>query len=207
MESRLRASAVVLAGMLVVCLLASTDSAAVRSNRSVGDTSPSVNLSRVKFCRSSTPCGWAVYVPFTRRVDYFMKNTCECPQGKACLRSHDDLSVSAYVYRCHVDTSDQGEVDEPHVSWSLHPQPFLAADKKWRIYFSLWCRPGDRNKFLSWLPACGGVQRHLAAILVTASLLLATCVFPSSLNIGHTIVLHNSRICTHKRIVPHSTVS
>jgi hypothetical protein len=43
--------------------------------RSVGDASPSVNLSRVKTCRSSTPCGWAVYVPFTRRVDYFMKNT------------------------------------------------------------------------------------------------------------------------------------
>ncbi|XP_034247332.1 uncharacterized protein LOC117649057 isoform X2 [Thrips palmi] len=53
-----------------------------------------------KVCHSTTPCGWAVYVPFTRRVDYFMKNTCECPKDRECLRTDDDLSVSAYVYRC-----------------------------------------------------------------------------------------------------------
>lgn len=28
-----------------------------------------------KVCHNRTPCGWAVYVPFTRTVDYFMKNT------------------------------------------------------------------------------------------------------------------------------------
>ena len=26
-------------------------------------------------CVNSTPCGWAIYTPFTRKVDYFMKNT------------------------------------------------------------------------------------------------------------------------------------
>ncbi|PSN52312.1 hypothetical protein C0J52_08532 [Blattella germanica] len=80
-------------------------------SRAVAESSPSVNLSEVKMCHNSTPCGWAVYIPFTRRVDYFMKNTCECPQGKVCLRTDDDLSVSAYVYRCHVDTTNQGEGD------------------------------------------------------------------------------------------------
>ncbi|KDR20986.1 uncharacterized protein LOC110828554 [Zootermopsis nevadensis] len=116
MDSHLRASAIVFAGMLLVCHLVSTDCAAVHSRRAVAETSPSVNLSLVKTCHSSTPCGWAVYVPFTRRVDYFMKNTCECPQGKACLRSDDDLSVSAYVYRCHEDTSQHGDVDDEHAS-------------------------------------------------------------------------------------------
>ena len=33
------------------------------------------DASEQKVCHSTTPCGWAVYVPFTRRVDYFMKNT------------------------------------------------------------------------------------------------------------------------------------
>ncbi|KAK3928526.1 Anaphase-promoting complex subunit 10 [Frankliniella fusca] len=57
-------------------------------------------MGELKVCHSTTPCGWAVYVPFTRRVDYFMKNTCECPKDRECLRTDDDLSVSAYVYRC-----------------------------------------------------------------------------------------------------------
>lgn len=29
----------------------------------------------VKTCHQNTPCGWAIYIPFTRRIDYFMKNT------------------------------------------------------------------------------------------------------------------------------------
>lgn len=33
------------------------------------------DMDEQKVCHSTTPCGWAVYVPFTRRVDYFMKNT------------------------------------------------------------------------------------------------------------------------------------
>ncbi|XP_069677691.1 uncharacterized protein [Periplaneta americana] len=116
MERQQRVSAVLLAGMIVASLLVASDGAAVLNRRAVAETSPSVNLSMVRTCHSSTPCGWAVYVPFTRRVDYFMKNTCECPQGKACIRSEDDLSVSAYVYRCQADTSEQGDGAEPQVS-------------------------------------------------------------------------------------------
>lgn len=29
----------------------------------------------VKVCHLNTPCGWAIYIPFIRRIDYFMKNT------------------------------------------------------------------------------------------------------------------------------------
>lgn len=31
-------------------------------------TTPSV-------CHARTPCAWAVYVPFTRKIEYFMTNT------------------------------------------------------------------------------------------------------------------------------------
>lgn len=117
MDRQLRVSAIILVSVLCVSLMVpAADCAAVHSRRAVAETGSSVNLSMVKICHSSTPCGWAVYIPFTRRVDYFMKNTCECPQGKACLRSDDDLSVSAYVYRCHVDTTDHGDEEESQVS-------------------------------------------------------------------------------------------
>lgn len=54
----------------------------------------------------NTACGWAVYNPFTRIVDYFMKNTCECPdKSYKCVRVGDDLSASAYVYRCRQNTT------------------------------------------------------------------------------------------------------
>jgi len=54
----------------------------------------------------NTPCGWAVYRPFTRRVEYFMKNICDCPDKTyKCVRADDDLSVSAYVYRCRQNTT------------------------------------------------------------------------------------------------------
>ncbi|XKL65740.1 hypothetical protein PGB90_009160 [Kerria lacca] len=67
----------------------------------------------VKICHGNTPCGWAVYIPLTRRVDYFMKNTCVCPSDKSCLRFDDDLSVSAYVYRCGEKTPTTEIVDVP----------------------------------------------------------------------------------------------
>uniref|UniRef100_A0A224Y274 Putative conserved secreted protein n=1 Tax=Panstrongylus lignarius TaxID=156445 RepID=A0A224Y274_9HEMI len=51
-------------------------------------------------CHARTPCAWAVYVPFTRKIEYYMTNTCECAKGKQCVRENDDISVSAYVYRC-----------------------------------------------------------------------------------------------------------
>nr|CAD7411635.1 unnamed protein product [Timema cristinae] len=70
--------------------------------RAVAETA---EMSLGNTCFNSTPCGWLVYVPFTRRADYFMKNTCECPKGMSCLRTDDDLSVSAYVYRCRTESS------------------------------------------------------------------------------------------------------
>ncbi|GLV32416.1 hypothetical protein CBL_00875 [Carabus blaptoides fortunei] len=51
-------------------------------------------------CQKSAPCGWAVYKPFVRTIEYFIKNRCLCPENKKCVRTDDDLSISAYVYRC-----------------------------------------------------------------------------------------------------------
>ncbi|KAJ3643130.1 hypothetical protein Zmor_025858 [Zophobas morio] len=54
-------------------------------------------------CQGRTPCGWAVYNRITRYIDYFMKNKCECSKEKKCLRDDDDISITAYVYRCKID--------------------------------------------------------------------------------------------------------
>ncbi|XP_060528837.1 uncharacterized protein LOC132703535 [Cylas formicarius] len=51
-------------------------------------------------CKDRVPCGWAVYNQITRNVDYFMKNTCECPQSLTCLKADEDISIQSYVYRC-----------------------------------------------------------------------------------------------------------
>lgn len=54
----------------------------------------------------NTPCGWAIYVPFTRTIHYFMKNICDCPdESYKCVRTDDDLSANAYVYRCRQNTT------------------------------------------------------------------------------------------------------
>lgn len=51
-------------------------------------------------CGENTACGWAVYKPFTRSVENYMRNTCTCVEPTKCIRTDDDLSISAYVYRC-----------------------------------------------------------------------------------------------------------
>ncbi|VVC28243.1 Hypothetical protein CINCED_3A020351 [Cinara cedri] len=61
---------------------------------------PTITGMPLKMCSPNSPCGWAIYVPFSRRIDYFMKNTCECKNTQSCLKSDDDLSINAYVYRC-----------------------------------------------------------------------------------------------------------
>ncbi|XP_053670123.1 uncharacterized protein LOC128720479 [Anopheles nili] len=53
-----------------------------------------------KLCEGNTPCGWGVYDPSTRVIENFMKNTCDCENMKQCVRTDDDVSISAYVYRC-----------------------------------------------------------------------------------------------------------
>ncbi|XP_050434752.1 uncharacterized protein LOC126841965 [Adelges cooleyi] len=85
-----------------LCLILSTTGASpVHSSidkRSIASGSESTP----KICHHNTPCGWAIYIPFTRRIDYFMKNTCDCDSTLACLKTDDDLSVNAYVYRCKI---------------------------------------------------------------------------------------------------------
>ncbi|CAL1268027.1 unnamed protein product [Larinioides sclopetarius] len=51
-------------------------------------------------CSMTTPCGWEIYKPYIRTVEYFMKSPCDCPSGTRCVRSSDDISISAFVYRC-----------------------------------------------------------------------------------------------------------
>ncbi|KAF7994547.1 hypothetical protein HCN44_004019 [Aphidius gifuensis] len=52
------------------------------------------------------PCGWAVYIPSTRQIESFITNVCTCPDSTyECIRTDDDLSVSAYVYRCRQNTT------------------------------------------------------------------------------------------------------
>ncbi|EFN67819.1 hypothetical protein EAG_07317 [Camponotus floridanus] len=52
-----------------------------------------------RYCYN-TACGWAVYERDLRSIEYYMRNTCDCPDTYKCVRVGDDLSASAYVYRC-----------------------------------------------------------------------------------------------------------
>ncbi|XP_011312150.1 uncharacterized protein [Fopius arisanus] len=57
------------------------------------------------FCRSQ-PCGWVVYKQFTRQLQTFISNICTCSDSSfKCIRTDDDLSVSAYVYHCRQNTT------------------------------------------------------------------------------------------------------
>lgn len=59
-----------------------------------------------RYMCQGNPCGWAIYKKFTRQVEYFMKNTCECPDySYKCLHAEDDLSASAYVFRCQQNST------------------------------------------------------------------------------------------------------
>ncbi|XP_011690872.1 PREDICTED: uncharacterized protein LOC105451869 isoform X2 [Wasmannia auropunctata] len=64
----------------------------------------------IRICYIEEICGWAVYCPATnnttRYIDYFMKNTCKCPdESYKCVRVRDNLSTSAYEYRCRQNTT------------------------------------------------------------------------------------------------------
>ncbi|XP_071445909.1 uncharacterized protein [Hetaerina americana] len=99
-----------------VLLLLAVSSAAYSIPRAKRATSGSTAVSQVsgemdtniKVCHNSTPCGWAVYAPYTRHVQYFVKNTCECSRGRACRMAEDDLSASAFVYRCYSEATPTG---------------------------------------------------------------------------------------------------
>ncbi|GFS46478.1 uncharacterized protein NPIL_248811 [Nephila pilipes] len=76
---------------LLMCLLfVSMDARSIK--RSAGETR--------SICSKTTPCGWEIYKPYIRTVEYFMKSPCDCPSGSRCTRSSDDISISAFVYRC-----------------------------------------------------------------------------------------------------------
>lgn len=68
-------------------------------------------------CSDNTPCGWAVYTRFTRVVDYFMKNTCTCKTGLECIRVDDDVSVSAYIYKCREVPNRNSKGGDGATSW------------------------------------------------------------------------------------------
>ncbi|CRL05497.1 CLUMA_CG018220, isoform A [Clunio marinus] len=64
-----------------------------------------VTESTTKFsqCSLNNPCGWAVYGNSkTKKTQYYIRNTCLCKKEHSCLRTNEDLSLSAYVYRCKV---------------------------------------------------------------------------------------------------------
>ncbi|GIY79083.1 hypothetical protein CEXT_388571 [Caerostris extrusa] len=58
-------------------------------------------------CSMTTPCGWEIYKPYIRTIEYFMKSPCDCPSGTHCARSSDDISISAFVYRCSPSNGDE----------------------------------------------------------------------------------------------------
>ncbi|XP_015379565.1 PREDICTED: uncharacterized protein LOC107173513 [Diuraphis noxia] len=85
--------------MVCLCLLSNAGAAVAHQRRAIAPATENATAP-IKECHQNNPCGWAIYVPFTRRIDYFMKNTCICNPNLACLKTDDDLSVNAYVYRC-----------------------------------------------------------------------------------------------------------
>ncbi|XP_015913659.1 uncharacterized protein [Parasteatoda tepidariorum] len=64
------------------------------------------------WCSRSTPCGWEVYRPFWRNVEYFIKSPCDCPEDLDCVRIYDDISISAYVHLCRA--RDEEVIVWPH---------------------------------------------------------------------------------------------
>ncbi|CAG7733311.1 unnamed protein product [Allacma fusca] len=51
-------------------------------------------------CRSNGVCGWEVYDSYTRNREYYVSSSCKCTAAELCIRMEDDISISAYVYRC-----------------------------------------------------------------------------------------------------------
>ncbi|CAD6214778.1 GSCOCG00004212001-RA-CDS [Cotesia congregata] len=60
------------------------------------------------------PCAWATYHPITRRVNDYITNTCKCSEQKpSCEKTHDDLSISAYVHHCRPSTINSENPEIP----------------------------------------------------------------------------------------------
>ncbi|CAB3370866.1 Hypothetical predicted protein [Cloeon dipterum] len=99
----------------IATLLRSAQSATI-SKRSVDGGSGNHSVKETdqdKICHVSTPCGWAVYQPITRKISYFLRNTCRCAETKKCIKTSDDLSSKAYMYMCR----EPPVIQQDH-SWS-----------------------------------------------------------------------------------------
>jgi len=62
-------------------------------------TTVTTTTKKIKYCRSLN-CGWAKYTPFTRIIEYYYKNTCECRDHQYCIRVGENPQASAYDYKC-----------------------------------------------------------------------------------------------------------
>ncbi|XP_078052845.1 uncharacterized protein LOC144478641 isoform X1 [Augochlora pura] len=107
----------------VVCLATFSLSAAVRSEefaeqlrRIVHDMNPdSLRTQRATESQTDdrpqrncydTPCGWNPFHAGNRRATIFMANTCRCPdETYKCVRTGENVSMSAYVYHCRQNTT------------------------------------------------------------------------------------------------------
>ncbi|CAD7088964.1 unnamed protein product [Hermetia illucens] len=89
---------VFLLGLLSVLLIVpaffatSTQAASVYRKRSTSN-----------ICHPGARCGWYVYNKTTRHLEDPHK-ACECPKNELCTRTEDDISISAYVYRCRPES-------------------------------------------------------------------------------------------------------
>lgn len=51
-------------------------------------------------CPHMGACGWGVYGENKKKIKYFIRNTCRCSAEYGCLLDDEDLSLSAFIYRC-----------------------------------------------------------------------------------------------------------
>ncbi|CAL1263584.1 unnamed protein product [Larinioides sclopetarius] len=59
-------------------------------------------------CGVYTPCGWYTYERYTHRLKAWEGSPCDCREGMECASYRDNISISAYEYRCMNVTSSAG---------------------------------------------------------------------------------------------------
>ncbi|XP_055381807.1 uncharacterized protein LOC129612277 [Condylostylus longicornis] len=92
----------ILSLIAIILIAPAAENAVILTKRDAEDSSEETD----RICETfQTPCGWAVYKPFKRKIEYFMRNACKCSPGLKCIRTDDDASVSAFVYKCRNKTT------------------------------------------------------------------------------------------------------
>ncbi|KAG8191455.1 hypothetical protein JTE90_020705 [Oedothorax gibbosus] len=67
-------------------------------------------------CNRSTPCLWAIYQPFHKTIQQYLKSPCECPNGTVCRYAYDNISVTSFVHLCMLETeNDNGTSTEVNI--------------------------------------------------------------------------------------------